>query len=160
MLRVTVSFDPQVKALAPFQCRDAGIPIVPPRNCPLTQSGLQWAPEIVAFMHCAILRSRMLCMAMSPGRLHCSLRLMRYDQGITFLVWGCAGPRSKDILTSGLERLAPGQELPSPEKPAARLAEQRSSGLGNRVDSDIDSDEELSLDDSPQQPMVRLLNMP
>lgn len=77
------------------------------------------------------------------------------------LVWDCAGPRSRDILTSGLERLAPGQELPSPEKPAARLAERRSSGLGNRVDSDIDSDdEELSLDNSSQQPGVRLLPCP
>ena len=63
----------------------------------------------------------------------------------------CPGPRSKDILTSGLERLAPGQELPSPGRPAARLAERKSSGFGNRVDSDIDSDDELSLDGSAQQ---------
>ena len=72
----------------------------------------------------------------------------------------CAGPRSKDILTSGLERLAPGQELPSPGKPAARLAERKSSGFGNRVDSDIDSDDELSLDGSSQQPGVSLHTLP
>lgn len=72
----------------------------------------------------------------------------------------CAGPRSRDILTSGLERLAPGQELPSPHKPAARLAERRSSIFGNQVDSDIDSDEELSLDGSSQQPGVSLLTFP
>ena len=65
-----------------------------------------------------------------------------------------AGPRSKIILTSGLERLAPGEELPSPQAPSARLAERRSSGVGDRVASDIDSDEELSLDDSSQQPGV------
>ncbi len=64
------------------------------------------------------------------------------------------GPRSKDILTSGLERLAPGEELPSPQAPSAGLAERRSSGFGDRVASDIDSDEELSYDDSSQQPGV------
>ena len=100
----------------------------------------------------------MLCTHMKLGQLCCCLTIAELWQQRHLLV-DCAGPRSKDILTSGLERLAPGQELPSPDKPAARLAERKSSGLGNRVDSDIDSDEELSLDDSSQQPGVSLLTV-
>ena len=67
----------------------------------------------------------------------------------------CTGPRSKDILTSGLERLVPGEELPSPHKGPEKLAvERRTSGYGNQVASDIDSDEDISYDGSSQQPGV------
>ena len=67
----------------------------------------------------------------------------------------CTGPRSKDILTSGLERLVPGEELPSPHKGPDKLAmDRRTPGHGNQVASDIDSDEDISYDGSSQQPGV------
>ena len=49
----------------------------------------------------------------------------------------------------------PGEELPSPHKGPEKLAvERRPSGYGNRVASDIDSDEDISYDGSSQQPGV------
>lgn len=57
-----------------------------------------------------------------------------------------AGPRSRELLTSGVEGLAPGEQLPSdaarvPDGLAALVTE-RDTPFDDRVPADLDSDEE------------------
>jgi len=69
---------------------------------------------------------------------------------------GIAGPRSRVLLTSGLEQLAPGEELDAVRNNglAAVITSRRKSELDDRVNADLDSDEE---DASPARQVVLFL---
>jgi hypothetical protein len=72
------------------------------------------------------------------------------------LLFALSGPRSRTLLQSGVEGLAPGEKLP--ERAAAAGGRAPATALKQDVvPADLDSDEEDAPADTPRQPQVDFL---